>query len=1258
MDSANSIAQEERTTVFIPDDQLVWVVAVVETVNEDNGSYDVDIIDPEYQNLRAPSSKKTVYLKDLPRPLEMFPLHNMRMPKEGVNNMSELNYLHEASILDNLHRRFKLELPYTYTGSICVAINPYQWLPIYTDNLQEDHILHFRHELPPHVYSSSSSAYRGVRDYGKDQSILVSGESGAGKTETVKILMGHIAYISGKRYDSTVEKVLKANHLLESFGNAKTSRNDNSSRFGKFTQLQFDEFAKLVGSKCVTYLLEKSRVVKQSTNERNYHIFYELLSSSEGMKKSLDLGGCLASNFVYMSSGDTKTISIEGRTDAQRFEETVETLELLGVSKEHVLKMWEILAGIIHLGQLKFIGVDEARDTSMVDPMCTQTTEIISKLFGIECNNFLRGMTTRHIEVVGEEMEVPLSVDQACDVRDALAKEIYTRIFHWLVGIVNSSTATYGQIFNTISLLDIFGFESFQVNCFEQLCINYANEKLQQKFTQDVFQAVQLEYQSEGLQWENIAFKDNLNTLELIEGKPVNKIVGIMSLLNEECVMPMGNDANLLAKLKRTCKDHSSFSCPLTGGHGKDEFTISHYAGTVSYNIRGFVDRNKDTLANETQLMMMESCNAILSDLFKDSTYVPHTTTHADLSVAESGKANRRSSFFGGETVVTKFKGQLNTLMQTFKSTEVQYVRCIKPNSLKIKALFDRKMVVEQLRCAGMIDAIRITRASYPYRVLQSDFITRFSSLKSREWNRTHCSNGSRLHCVALLESLIVPPDFLAEMEGRLFEVGKSRVYFSSTVLEYLELLRSRQIYGQIELIQKVYRGSRIRFWYLRVRAATITIQSFGRMVIQKSRLEKISRCIVSMQCAYRRKLAMRVLAGMRYICKVEILQASIRMFMQRSWFRTIRKSAVRIGSWARTCLQVKLYQKLRRSHQEQTVLTDKLKALRNKLRIESFSDLEKVSHPPLTGNGNVQDCDLKVGDEVDDDEGVLSSLQQEIEKLRDENECLTMENSTLKSSGRKEHFDLDTKIALMSVGKSTIQTLEKEREMLIHECAKSEIQMSHLKTEKQHVLDSLLQLSEEADMVNRKTRTWKRLYDTERAIRLSQILREREIMKHIRNLLRRRGVDYQQITDTKCRVSDTLHLNAYDKRIMWQTRLKKQLHGGSEDDERVAYARPCALSGRRGLEDGNINRPDSTESDVLSWISSVTTHRNSVNAEKRRTQTASDSFTNSPRKGKSSCRIHGRSGRKRSTENRRRDYKMEHTDSFATWWSKTFATG
>ncbi|CAM9773650.1 unnamed protein product, partial [Discosporangium mesarthrocarpum] len=551
--------------------------------------------------------------------LGMLPLQNIEAEAEGgegVSDMCSLNHLHEAAILYNLRTRFLKELPYTYTGEICIAINPYKWLPIYGKERGDAyHAAKDRASLAPHVYATSAQAYKGMRDYNKSQSILVSGESGAGKTETVKILLNHLASIAGAHAnDRTIEKVVRSNPLLESFGNAKTLRNDNSSRFGKFTELQFDARSRLYGSKSSTYLLEKVRVVSHAAGERSYHVFYQLLSAPEQEKARFALSGMTSADFHYTAMGGDEKGIIEGKTDGNRFTETCEALNLVGVTPDQVTELFSTISGVLHLGQIEFDSSDGGHDgCAPRDPKLLQTP---AKMLGVEPKELGKHLTHRTMKAVMDLYEVPLSAGDAGNTRDGLAKEVYFLVFDWLVGRINDSTrcppqnGTKKGLGGTVDLLDIFGFESFIVNSFEQLCINYANEKLQQKFTQDVFKDVQVEYKEQGIPWSHIDFTDNAVVLAMIE-EPRK---GLLPLLDEECMLPKGTDEAYTSKAVRSYKDHPNFS--------KDrlatslQFSIAHYAGEVIYDTLGFVEKNRDQLHGDLLKMLSLSTNKILRSLF------------------------------------------------------------------------------------------------------------------------------------------------------------------------------------------------------------------------------------------------------------------------------------------------------------------------------------------------------------------------------------------------------------------------------------------------------------------------------------------------------------------------------------------------------------------------------------------------------------------------------------------------------------------
>jgi myosin-5 len=509
----------------------------------------------------------------------------------------------QAAIMYNLKLRHIDEQPYTRTGDILIAVNPYKWHKnLYTEKKRvyysnrlvwENHEGDPRAAMQPHVYEVSALSYRGLIEGDVNQSILVSGESGAGKTETVKICMNHIASVQkgptgqGKEpaggNDPTVERVVQSNPLMEAFGNAKTRRNDNSSRFGKYLQLQFDKSGRndlgtiasrcaLVGSKCDVYLLEKNRVISHDAEERTFHIFYQLLASSDAVKTQFwhRLEGTTTQSFSYI--GHSNTNAIEGVTDANRFFETLNALKIVGVEGQKLEMLMRAICIVMQCGNLGFDSLNDDCDKSMV---CTKDElSALADLMGVCEKDLTLSFTERTFVTAKETHKVPLNAEMAKDACDALAKEVYQKVFLWIASSINEATSvdeSSEKEIGTIGLLDIFGFEIFELNRFEQLCINYANEKLQQKFTEDIFINVQAEYKEEGIELADIWYDDNKDVLDLIE-----RPTGLLALLNEECVRPKGNDMEFVQKILAINKNSP---CLFVNRIDRVSFGIMHYAG-------------------------------------------------------------------------------------------------------------------------------------------------------------------------------------------------------------------------------------------------------------------------------------------------------------------------------------------------------------------------------------------------------------------------------------------------------------------------------------------------------------------------------------------------------------------------------------------------------------------------------------------------------------------------------------------------------
>ena len=737
--------------------------------------------------------------------------------------------LPQAAILYNLKLRHLKGKPYTRTGDIIIAVNPYQWYHelytkekrhLYSQRLVWDESASametIRASLQPHVYEVSALAYRGLSNQMGNQSILVSGESGAGKTETVKICLNHIASIQyGKKHwcstdnDPVVQRVVESNPLLEAFGNAKTRRNDNSSRFGKYLQLQFDhddkpaneytsmnsgKLCSLVGSVCDVYLLEKTRVIRHESEERTFHIFYQLLSAPDDQKAQFWEGLRCTTNESFKYVGSTTSNIIEGVHDAVRFQDTLKALAMVGIQGEKLKTLIQAICIILQLGNLSFITTrDGDTDKSVVSTQ--NELEALSKLMNVSLSDLSTSFTERTFTTGKETHKVPLNPDAAKEGCDALAKESYQKIFLWLVNTINEATRadrSKGQRYETIGLLDIFGFEIFPQNRFEQLCINFANEKLQQKFNQDIFKNVQLEYSNEGISLTEIAYDDNTNVLELIEGRS-----GLLNILNEECIRPKGNDLDFVHKALRMNKVSSVLKVHKTD---RLSFGIQHYAGMVIYDADAFVAKNLDTLPTD----LHDCCERCSNDIINSPR----------IEDRESFSRHRRINNLMAPTVWTKYKNQLSKLMDSLGETTSRYIRCIKPNSEKAPMLLEHKTTVEQLRCAGVVAGITIARSAFPNRLPNAVVLARYSNLwdvskfPSSKQSKMSITEKRQCDCKALLEGALEAKSTV-DGNGKIvkaFIVGNTKTFFRSGALELLESGRMTGLDTNAAVIQRAIR--------------------------------------------------------------------------------------------------------------------------------------------------------------------------------------------------------------------------------------------------------------------------------------------------------------------------------------------------------------------------------------------------------------------------------------------------------------------
>ncbi|XP_040006602.1 unconventional myosin-Ic isoform X1 [Xiphias gladius] len=724
------------------------------------------------------------------------------------------NYNSEAAFIENLRRRFKENLIYTYIGSVLVSVNPYKELEIYSKQQMERYRGVSFYEISPHIYAVSDNTYRAMRTERKDQCILISGESGAGKTEASKKILLYYAVTcpTNDHMAALGERLLQSNPVLEAFGNAKTLRNDNSSRFGKYMDVQFDFRGAPVGGHILNYLLEKSRVVHQNHGERNFHIFYQLLDGGdEDLLNTLDLERN-PQNYHYLVKGNCPRVS--SISDKNNWKVVMKALPVIGFNEEEVQKLFNIIAGVLHLGNTQF-GEGEEGETYITTE--TQITSL-AKLLGVDGSALREALTHKKLTAKGEEIISPLNFEQAVSARDALAKAVYGRSFTWLVEKINQSLALKDEIYpsskasSVIGLLDIYGFEVLQHNSFEQFCINYCNEKLQQLFIELTLRSEQEEYETEGIAWETVQYFDNKIICDLIE----EKHKGIISILDEECLRPGETcDVSFLEKLEDTLGGHPHFvTHKLANGKtrrvmSKEEFRLLHYAGEVNYNVNGFLDKNNDLLNRNLKEIMCQSDNQILSHCFRK----------------EEVMDQKRPVM-----AAIQFKNSLMKLMEILMSKEPSYVRCIKPNDAKQPGRFDEVLVRHQVKYLGLVENLRVRRAGFAYRRCFEAFLQRYKPLCPETWPNWH---GRLVDGVStLVNHLGYKPEE--------YKLGRSKIFlrFPKTLFTTEDALEAKK--PEIALtLQTSWRGYRERAKYQGIRHAVIVIQSGWRGMKARRRAKR-----------------------------------------------------------------------------------------------------------------------------------------------------------------------------------------------------------------------------------------------------------------------------------------------------------------------------------------------------------------------------------------------------------------------------------
>ncbi|KAH0931813.1 hypothetical protein HID58_008930 [Brassica napus] len=800
-------------------------------------------------------------------------------PPGGVDDMTKLSYLHEPGVLNNLAMRYELNEIYTYTGNILIAVNPFQRLPhLYDTHMMEQYKGAGFGELSPHVFAIAEVAYsRAMINEGKSNSILVSGESGAGKTETTKMLMRYLAYLGGRSgvEGRTVEQqVLESNPVLEAFGNAKTLRNNNSSRFGKFVELQFDKSGRISGAAVRTYLLERSRVCQISDPERNYHCFYMLCAAPPEEREKFKLGD--PKSFHYLNQ--SKCYKLDGVDDTEEYLATRRAMDVVGISEEEQDAIFRVVAAILHLGNVEFAKGKEIDSSVLKDDKSRFHLDATAELLRCDAKSLEDALIKRVMVTPEEVITRTLDPDSATGSRDALAKTIYSRLFDWLVDKINNSIGQDPNSKTIIGVLDIYGFESFKINSFEQFCINFTNEKLQQHFNQHVFKMEQEDYTKEEINWSYIEFVDNKDVLELIE-----KIKCMMDVRFFCSMFPKSTHETFAQKLYQTFKNSKRFTKPKLS---RTSFAISHYAGEVTYQADLFLDKNKDYVVAEHQDLLIASSDTFVAGLFP--------------RLAEESSSKTKFSSIG-----SRFKLQLQSLMETLNSTEPHYIRCVKPNNVLKPAIFENVNVIQQLRCGGVLEAIRISCAGYPTKRTFYEFLNRFGVLAPEVLEGNY---DDKVACRMLLDKIglkgyelgktkvFLRAGQMAELDTRRAEVlGNAARKIQMQIRTYIAQKEFRALRGAAIVLQSHCRGKLACKLYeeMRRQAAAVKIEkSFRRHVARESYL-RIRHSAIAVQTALRGMVARNEFRFRKQMKAATIIQARLRSHLAYSYYKKLQKAAL-----------------------------------------------------------------------------------------------------------------------------------------------------------------------------------------------------------------------------------------------------------------------------------------------------------------------------------------------------------------------------
>ncbi|KAM7532769.1 hypothetical protein Aperf_G00000129579 [Anoplocephala perfoliata] len=991
IDSAAQSDWASKKLVWVPQETVGYAAASI--IGEDKDDCVVQLQE---------SGKKLTVPKDA--------IQKMNPPKfEKVEDMANLTYLNEASVLYNLKSRYYSGLIYTYSGLFCVVVNPYKRLPIYREEIIEWYKGRKRHERPPHIFAIADIAYRNMLQDREDQSILCTGESGAGKTENTKKVIQYLASVatSTKNQKTTPGNIiskfhlndvnigeleaqlLKANPILEAFGNAKTIKNDNSSRFGKFIRINFDTSGFIAGANIETYLLEKARVIRQAPEERSFHIFYQLLASAtpELKEKLLLIDG---EKHNYLSNG---MIEFPGLDEKQAFQETTEAMSIMGISDEDQQAIFKVLSAVLHLGDLEF---KQERNSDQATLPNQAIAEKVAHLLGVPLQELTKAFLKPKLKIGRETVSKAQTKEQVEFAVEAISKAIYERLFRWLVARINKSLdRAKRQGVSFVGILDIAGFEIFQVNSFEQLCINYTNEKLQQLFNHTMFVLEQEEYSREGIPWDFIDFGLDLQpTIDLIE-----KPVGIMALLDEECFFPKATDKSFVEKLFKQQENNPKLFKPEF--RSTSDFGVCHYAGRVDYQAAQWLTKNMDPLNDNVVSLLQSSNEPLVQAIWKDAEIVSMSATTGNETNFGPARTVRKGML---RTVSQLYKESLIRLMSVLQNTNPNFVRCIIPNHEKKAGRIDVPLVLDQLKCNGVLEGIRICRQGFPSRVPFQEFRQRYEILTPDLISKGYMDG--RKAAELMVQRLELSPE--------LYRIGQSKIFFKAGVLAQLEEDRD-----------------------LRLTAIMINFQAYCRCYLAKKAVQQRTQDIQAIRIIQRNCVAylkLRNWSWWRLFTKVRPLLSVTRqeeiVAAKEAELRTVQDALTKTSA-ALTETQtayeeaqsklVSLESELQIEHESFAALDERERKLRSDYQtaLEEITELENRENEFKNQLTELETQKKTLADQVGDISDQLEAEEQHRQKLQLEKGSLEQSMKSL----AEEHAALEDKYSKLEKEKKSIES-------------------------------------------------------------------------------------------------------------------------------------------------------------------------------------------------------------------------------------------